>query len=86
MRLKVRKNTSINYQKTERNMGVYMYPDILVWFQEEYVKHVSTKLDMGKGCIRFKKMESIPYDLITELCRKITVNDYLNKYKLEINK
>jgi uncharacterized protein YdhG (YjbR/CyaY superfamily) len=63
------------------HMGVYMYPEILEWFQEEYPKHVNTKLDMGKSCIRFKSVENIPFDLIAELCRKITVEDYIEKYK-----
>lgn len=66
------------------HMGVYMYLDILDWFQEEYAKRISTKLDIGKGCIRFKKIENIPYDLIAELCRKITVEDFINKYEGEI--
>lgn len=68
------------------HMGIYTFPDVLAWFQEEYPKHVKTKLDMGKSCIRFKKMETIPYDLIAELCRKITVEDYLIKYEFEIQK
>lgn len=68
------------------HMGVYMFPDILTWFQDEYAKQVGTKLDMGKGCIRFKRMDSIPYDLIEELCRKITVEDFLNKYVLEVKR
>lgn len=63
-------------------MGMYSFPDILEWFQEEYPKYVKTKLDMGKGCIRFKKIEKIPYDLIAVLCRKITMEDYLMKYTL----
>ncbi|BBH22373.1 hypothetical protein Back11_37180 [Paenibacillus baekrokdamisoli] len=68
------------------HMGIYGSPAILAWFQEEYPKHVTTKLDMGKGCIRFKKIASIPYDLIAELCRKITVEDYLKKYVFEVGK
>jgi len=64
------------------HMGMYSFPDILEWFQEEYPKYVKTKLDMGKGCIRFKKIEKIPYDLIAVLCRKITMEDYLMKYTL----
>lgn len=68
------------------HMGIYIYPDILEWFQEEYAKNVKTKLDMGKSCIRFKKMDNIPYGLIAELCRKITIEDYLKKYELALNK
>lgn len=63
------------------HMGIYMYPDILAWFQDEYPKYVKAKLDMGKGCIRFKKTESIPFDLIAELCKKISLEDYLKNYE-----
>jgi uncharacterized protein YdhG (YjbR/CyaY superfamily) len=63
------------------HMAVYMYPELIAWFQEEYKKRVKTKLDMGKGCIRFKKMENIPYDLLAELIRKISVNNYIRQYE-----
>ena len=36
------------------HMGIYANPELLAWFQEEYPKHVKTKLDMGKSCIRFE--------------------------------
>lgn len=68
------------------HMGIYIYPHILSWFQGEYPKHVKTKLDMGKSCIRFKKIENIPYDLIAELCRKITLEEYCKSYETEIKK
>lgn len=68
------------------HMGIYMCPDVLAWFQEEYPKHVSTKLDMGKSCIRFKKPASIPYELIGELCQKISLEHYLNTYKSALEK
>lgn len=62
------------------HMGIYSYPHVLNWFKEEYPKYVSTKLDMGKSCIRFKNMNTIPYELITELCAKITVADFIKTY------
>src|SRR5580658_4547784 len=46
------------------HMGVYADKKLLDWFTKEYPKHCKTKLDMGKGCIRFKKMDDIPYKLI----------------------
>lgn len=61
--------------------GIYLYPDLLAWFQKEYPKYVKTKLDMGKSCIRFKNMNTIPYDLLGDLCRKITLEDYIDKYE-----
>ncbi|REB05248.1 DUF1801 domain-containing protein [Sporosarcina sp. BI001-red] len=63
------------------HMGIYAFPDLLDWFVAEYPKYVKTKLDMGKSCIRLKKMDTIPYELIAELCRKITVDDYIAHYE-----
>ena len=56
------------------------------WFVGEYPKHCKTKLDMGKSCIRFKKVENIPYDLIAELMRKITVDDWVGAYETNFKK
>jgi len=55
------------------HMGIYANPDLLEWFKTEYSKHSTSKLDMGKSCIRFKKMEQIPFDLIGELVQKMIV-------------
>ena len=68
------------------HMRIIIYPDISAWFKVEYPKQVKTKLDMGMICIRFKKMENIPYGLIAELCRKITLEEHLIKYELELKK
>ncbi|NND77219.1 MAG: DUF1801 domain-containing protein [Flavobacteriales bacterium] len=61
--------------------GVYGDPKLNKWFTSEYPKHCKTKLDMGKSCVRFKKMEDIPYALIGELAKKITVEDYISLYE-----
>lgn len=60
-------------------MGIYMDPELLRWFTEEYNKQVKTKLDMGKSCVRFKNLKTIPYELIGELCRKISVAEYVRQ-------
>ncbi len=62
------------------HMGIYAKPELLHWFQKEYIKVVPTKLDMGKSCIRFKKVEHIPYDLLGELFKKMTVKDWIDTY------
>jgi hypothetical protein len=59
------------------HMGVYAEPKLLKWFTTEYPKHSKTKLDMGKSCIRFKKPDQIPHELIGELFTKISVDDYI---------
>jgi uncharacterized protein YdhG (YjbR/CyaY superfamily) len=66
------------------HMGIYASPKLLKWFTDEYAKQVPSKLDMGKGCIRFKKPEQIPYKLIGELVKKVSVKDWLSVYDQEI--
>ncbi len=76
-------------QKNSVNLyhsGIYAMPDIHDWFVNEYPKHCKRKLDMGKSCIRFKKIDEIPYDLIAELCRKISVKEWIVKYEESIKK
>ena len=68
------------------HMGLYGNKDLEEWFIDEYTKRVKTKLDMGKVCIRFKNLNTIPYDLIAELCRKMTINEYICYYEQAINR
>ncbi|MBI1838261.1 MAG: DUF1801 domain-containing protein [Flavobacteriia bacterium] len=68
------------------HMGIYADPKLLQWFIEEYPKHSKSKLDMGKSCIRFKKMSDIPYQLIGELMKKITVEKYIEIYETNYKK
>lgn len=63
------------------HMGLYANKNLMKWFVEEYTKHCKTKLDMGKSCIRFKKMDEVPYDLIGKLSSKITVNNWIKIYE-----
>ena len=63
------------------HMGIYAEPVLLDWFVSEFPKHSKSKLDMGKSCIRFKKMDDIPYELIGQLASKMTTEDWINKYE-----
>jgi hypothetical protein len=54
---------------------------ILDWFTNEYPKHSKAKLDMGVGCIRFKKIDQIPFDLIGQLANKMSVQDWITVYE-----
>ena len=66
--------------------GIYADKKLLDWFAAEYPKHVKTKLDMGKSCIRFKKVAHIPYELIAELCQKMTVAEWVAIYEQNIKR
>lgn len=63
------------------HMGIYGDPQLLKWFTDDYAKAVPTKLDMGKSCVRFKKPEHIPYQLIGELTAKMTPQDWIAMYE-----
>lgn len=63
------------------HMGVYADPKLLKWFTAAHAKTSSKKLDMGKSCMRYKKPEDIPYDLIGELASKMTVDDWIEIYE-----
>ena len=68
------------------HMGLYTDPELLNWFKSEYPKHSNTKLDMGKSCIRFKKFNEIPYELIEILSNKMTVKNWIDIYEQNIKK
>jgi len=68
------------------HMGIYSDPELMKWFTDEFPKHSKRKLDMGKSCIRFKKTEDIPFELIGELMRKMTVKDWVNIYESNLKK
>jgi uncharacterized protein YdhG (YjbR/CyaY superfamily) len=63
------------------HMGIYAEPKLLAWFQAEYAKACKSKFDMGKSCIRLKKMDDIPFELIGELASKISPKEWIDLYE-----
>lgn len=68
------------------HMGIYADKELYDWFVGEYYKHAKYKLDMGKSCIRFKRMDDIPYDLLGELVRKMTAEDWIDLYEKNVKR
>lgn len=73
---------SINFY----HMGMYSSPKLLEWFVSEYPKHSKRKLDMGKSCVRFKKMDEIPFELIGELMTKMSAKEWIEIYERNLRK
>lgn len=63
------------------HMGVYADAALYDWFVGEFPNHSKFKLDMGKSCIRFKKPEAIPYELIGQLVSKMTPQNWIDLYE-----
>ncbi|MBK7097272.1 MAG: DUF1801 domain-containing protein [Sphingobacteriales bacterium] len=73
---------SINFY----HMGIYADTALLDWFAAEYPKYSRQKPDMGKSCIRFKKPENIPFDLIGILMSKMSVQQWIKVYETMFRK
>jgi hypothetical protein len=70
---------------TLHHFGLYMNPELTRWFVAEYADAVGKKPDMGKGCIRFRKPEAIPFDLIERLISKQSLDAYIAGYEKALN-
>lgn len=68
------------------HMGIYADKKLMDWFVDEYTNHNKLKLDMGKSCIRFKKIDQVPYDLIGELAGKMSSDEWINIYETSIKR
>lgn len=68
------------------HMGLYSSKPMMDWFLSEYPKHCKAKLDMGKSCIRFKKMDQIPFELIGQLAAKTTPEEWIAVYESHLKK
>ena len=73
---------SINFY----HMGIYADKQLYDWFVAEFPKHSKKKLDMGKSCMRFKKVEDIPFELLGELSKKMTPEQWISIYESAFRK
>jgi hypothetical protein len=68
------------------HMGVYADKKLLDWFTAAYAKQMKTKLDMGKSCLRYKKIDEIPFALLGELAAKVTPQQWIECYEKAFKK
>lgn len=61
-------------------MSVYGDSDLAKWFQAAW-KKTGKKLDMGKSCIRFKKVEDLALDVIGEVIHRQPVKRHIEFYE-----
>ncbi len=68
----------------KNHMAVYLTQvfadaDLEDWFRESY-EATGKKLDMGKSCVRFKKLEQLPLDVVGEAIARTSVDDFVEQY------
>jgi hypothetical protein len=67
------------------HMGLYEGA-LLAWFRAGWKKACDAKLDIGKSCVRLKKIDTIPYDLIGELATKVTPAEWIAHYEKSVKR
>ena len=68
------------------HMGIYADQNLLKWWEENFTLYCKRKLDMGKSCIRFKYIDDIPFELIAELCTKMSTENWIELYEKSFKK
>lgn len=74
---------SIGSQKS--HIGLYLFcvytcPELQKWFVDAW-KASGKKLDMGKSCVRVKKLEDIPMDVIAQLFKRAKAKQFIATYE-----
>ena len=69
----------------KRHMSLYLtnvYADgsVEAWFRERYLA-TGKRLDMGKSCVRFKKLDDLPLDLVGEAVARTPITEFVEIYK-----
>jgi uncharacterized protein YdhG (YjbR/CyaY superfamily) len=68
------------------HMGIYADEELKTWFVDAYTEKYKRKLDMGKSCMRFKKEEHTPFELIGQLVAKISAENWIETYEKNYKK
>ena len=63
------------------HMGLYADDGLLEWFRNAWAERVPYRLDMGKSCIRLKKLGQVPFELFGELAGKMSPHDWIGLYE-----
>jgi uncharacterized protein YdhG (YjbR/CyaY superfamily) len=61
-------------------LSFYGHPTLSTWFVSEY-KKTGKKLDMGKGCVRFKKLDDLALDVVGRTVARVPVQEHIANYK-----
>ena len=61
-------------------VNIYSDPEILERFKDAYHKS-GKKLDMGKSCIRFKRVEDLPLEIVGQTIARTSVDEFIALYE-----
>ena len=61
-------------------MGLYASEPEVEWFRQEYADR-GMNLDMGKSCVRFKRLDQVPLDVVGQVIAKVPPALYIERYE-----
>jgi len=61
-------------------MGIYADAGLEEWFRAQYAER-GLKLDMGKSCVRFQRLDQVPLDVVGEVIRRVPPATYIAQYE-----
>ena len=64
---------------------IYMDEELKNRFVEEW-GNTGKKLDMGKSCVRFKKLEDVPLKVIGDAVKRVPMKKYIRQYEEQLQK
>lgn len=68
------------------HMGLYADDALMQWFRAAWAERVEGRLDMGKSCIRLRKMDQVPHELIGELAGRMTPQNWIERYEAGVKR
>lgn len=68
------------------HMGLYADDELMQWFRAAWAERVEGRLDMGKSCIRLRKVDQVPHDLFGELAGRMTPQDWIERYEARVKR
>jgi hypothetical protein len=60
-------------------MCVYGHPEHEAWFRQAWAK-TGKKLDMGKSCVRFKRIDDVPLKVIGQAIKRVSAKKFIEYY------
>jgi hypothetical protein len=61
-------------------MGCYADADLASWFRDRWLSS-GKKLDMGKSCVRFRHLDDVPLEVVSEAVSRVSVDDVIADYE-----
>lgn len=60
-------------------MPIYAWEETRLEFEKAYVAS-GKRMDVGKACIRFRKLEDLPVDVIAQAMKSVSVENFVDRY------